>query len=196
MIDPQPFRDAANRTDSLHVADLLDLHGRATLPALLLVSAVLSAMPVMGLGTVLSFVLFAIAWHWPSAAAMRRDSPTTTKLRGMRLEGAWCRRCLRLFARMYDLAGQRLRRRWLAWRHPRTTLAWRLWIAIMALVILLPLPLGNLLPGLSLVLLALGWIYKDGAALVLSVACGTAALGVVALSTHVLVSLVSGLLPA
>ena len=55
----------------------------------------------------------------------------------------------------------------------------------MALLILLPLPLGNLLPGISLVALSLGWIYKDGVALFVSLLCGSAGLVYGALTVHV-----------
>jgi hypothetical protein len=44
----------------------------------------------------------------------------------------------------------------------------------MGLVIFVPLPLGNVLPSLSLVLLSLGWMFRDGLALVLSAAAGLA----------------------
>ena len=44
----------------------------------------------------------------------------------------------------------------------------------MGLVIFVPLPLGNVLPSLSLVLLSLGWMFRDGLALVLSAATGLA----------------------
>jgi hypothetical protein len=44
----------------------------------------------------------------------------------------------------------------------------------MGLVIFVPLPLGNVLPSLSLVLLSLGWMFRDGLALVLSAVTGLA----------------------
>lgn len=195
MIRPQPFRDAAENAEGLRIADLLALHGRATLPALLLVVAVLSSLPVVGLGTVLSFAMFAIAWQWPARASSSSPRSAMQRVRDLQLNPQGARRCLLLLARLYDMAGNRLRRRWLAWRHPRTAPAWRVWIAAMAFLILLPMPLGNFLPCLSLVLLALGWIYRDGLALALSLVCGTAAVAFFALSAHVLIDLASGLLP-
>jgi hypothetical protein len=53
------------------------------------------------------------------------------------------------------------------------------WIALMGVVIFLPLPLGNLLPSLSLILLSLGWMFRDGVALLLSTAAGVAAVAYV-----------------
>jgi hypothetical protein len=196
MIRPQPFRDAAERGEGICVAELLDLHGRATLPALLLVVSVLSSLPLVGLGTVLSFAMLAIAWQWPARAGGGSASSPMARVQGLRLNAQGAQRCLRLLARLYELAGNLLRRRWLAWRHPRTAPIWRLWIGAMALLILLPMPLGNLLPCMSLVLLALGWIYRDGLALALSLVCGTAAVAFFAVSAHVLIDLARNWWPA
>lgn len=196
MIRPQPFRDAAERGDGIRIAELLELHGRATLPALLLVLAVLSSLPLVGLGTVLSFAMVSIAWQWPARTGPASPRSPLARVRDLRLNAPGARRCLLLLARLYDLAGQRLRRRWLAWRHPRTAPAWRLWIAAMAFLILLPLPLGNLLPCLSLMLLALGWIYRDGLALALSLVMGTAAVAFFAFSAHLLADLLGAWWPA
>jgi hypothetical protein len=54
---------------------------------------------------------------------------------------------------------------------------WALWIALMAALIFLPLPLGNVLPGTSLMLLSLGWLFRDGLALLLSAATGMVGVG-------------------
>lgn len=202
MIRPQPFRDAAQRGDGISVAELLALHGRATLPALLLVVSVLSSLPVAGLGTVLSLAMLAIAWRWPARASADAGAGAGTspspmaRVQHLRLPPPGARRCLLLFARLYDIAGGLLRRRWQLLRHPRTAPVWRLWIAAMALLVLLPMPLGNVLPCLSLVILALGWIYRDGLALLLSLACGTAAVAFFGLSAHLLIDLAGAWWPA
>jgi len=47
----------------------------------------------------------------------------------------------------------------------------------MAALIFLTLPLGNVLPGTSLMLLGLGWLFRDGIALLLATATGVAGLG-------------------
>jgi len=192
MIQGQVFRDAALRAESISVADLLRLHGRASWPGLLLVLAVLSTMPLAGVGTALSLPLLALAWGWPRPArrAAHRAPSFSDRFLGLRLGVTWSRRCLHLFAALYDTALSLMQRRWVMLRHPRTAWGWRLWIAAMALVIFLPLPLGNLLPGISLALLGLGWIYKDGIALTLSLIAGAAGLAYLALSVHVITALV------
>lgn len=198
MIQGHVFREAAQRAESVSVADLLRLHGRASWPGLLLVLSVLSTMPLAGVGTALSLPLLALAWAWPRPARRSSSAPRafSDRLLGLRLGVTWSRRCLNLFAVLYDTARARLARRWVLLRHPRTTWGWRLWIAAMALVILLPLPLGNLLPGLSLALLGLGWIYKDGVALTLSLIAGSAGLAYLALSLHLVTAVVVRLIPA
>lgn len=188
MIRGVAFREAAERADRVCVADLLRLHGRASWPGLLLMLSVLSTIPLAGVGTALSFPLFAIALRWPRPAGRPLDhgAPVPARLLEMRLGESWSRRTLHLFAALYDAARRTMRRRWSSLRYPRTAIGWRIWIAAMALLILLPLPFGNMLPGLSLALLGLGWIYKDGIALLLSLAAGAVALGYVALSVHLL----------
>lgn len=74
MLSPDAFRDAAHRAEGVSVADLLALHGRASWPALLLVLAVLSAIPLAGVGTALSLPLFAVAWGWPGRGRCDRAS--------------------------------------------------------------------------------------------------------------------------
>ena len=59
----------------------------------------------------------------------------------------------------------------------------------MAVVIFLPLPLGNVLPSLSLILLSLGWMFRDGLAMLLSAATGVGALGYVVSLGHLLTGL-------
>ena len=114
------------------------------------------------------------------------SAPLPRRVLEVRLGERWSRRCLTLLATLYTTARATMRRRLTACRHPRTFIGWRVWIAAMSVLILMPIPFGNLLPGVSLILLSLGWIYKDGVALLLSLVAGAAALGWCALSAHVL----------
>jgi hypothetical protein len=55
------------------------------------------------------------------------------------------------------------------------------------------LPLGNVLPSLSLVLLGLGWMFRDGLAMLLATAVGAAAVGFAILMADLIaVGLVQG----
>ena len=75
---------------------------------------------------------------------------------------------------MYEASQRCLRPRWAWLLHEGTRAWWGAWIGLMGLVIFVPLPLGNVLPSLSLVLLSLGCMFRDGLALLLSTAIGLA----------------------
>lgn len=158
----------------LSLRELLQLHGEASGAVLLMLMSLLSTLPVAGAGTVLSLGIFALAWAWLRG----RDSlHLPDRLASLQLSALWTRRCLHSLAWTYERAERWLRPRWTALSHARTRFWWALWIALMGLLIFLPLPLGNLLPGTSLMLLSLGWLFRDGIALLLSAATGVAGVG-------------------
>jgi hypothetical protein len=173
----QRLREAAgDGTDSLRLSlrELLQLHGDHSGAVLLMLMALLCTVPIAGAGTVLSFGLFALAWAWLRG----RDSlHLPDRLAGLQLSATWTRRCLHSLAWTYERAERWLRPRWQALCHARTRFWWALWIALMAALIFLPLPLGNVLPGTSLMLLGLGWLFRDGLALLLSAATGMVGVG-------------------
>lgn len=158
----------------LSLRELLQLHGEGSGAVLLMLMALLSTLPVAGAGTVLSLGIFALAWAWLRG----RDSlQLPERLATLTLNETWTRRCLHSLAWTYERAECWLRPRWPALCHARTRWGWALWIALMGALIFLPLPLGNVLPGTSLMLLSLGWLFRDGLALLLSAATGMAGVG-------------------
>ena len=69
-----------------------------------------------------------------------------------------------------------LRPRWV-WLHSmRLRWFWSVWVVLMALIIFLPIPLGNLFPAVSLLMFGLGLLTRDGLMLVLSLLLGLAGL--------------------
>jgi len=182
------FRRAARRETAaapglrLTLPDLLQMHGQASTAVLLMLAALLSAVPIAGAGTVLAFLILAIAWRWPRSAPVLPQ-----RLGALALSERWSRRCLAALAWIYGAANAFLRSRWTVLCHQRLHAWWAGWIAAMGLVILLPLPLGNLLPSLSLVLLSLGWMFRDGLTLLLSALVGTGGIAFGLATTHWLV---------
>lgn len=158
----------------LSLQELLDLHGEASGPVLLMLLALLTTLPVAGAGTVLSLGLFALAWAWWRG---HDGLALPQRLAGFELNETWTRRCLHGLSWAYARAERWLRPRWTSLCHARTRGGWALWIALMAALIFLPLPLGNVLPGTSLMLLGLGWLFRDGLALLLSTVAGIAGVG-------------------
>jgi hypothetical protein len=171
MSSPQPSSpdDAHDPT----LDELLRQQGAASTPMLLLVLALLCVLPLAGVGTVLSWAIALLALSWARGAPPPQLPP---RLGGFRLGPRWSRRVLRALHGLRWLQGQWFRARLQLLAHPRTALFWAAWIALMAFIIFLPLPLGNVLPALSLVLLALGWMARDGLALLLSAASGAGAI--------------------
>ncbi len=180
-----PVADAADLR--LNLAELLRLHGDSSTAVVLMLMALLTVVPIAGAGTVLSLGILAIAWGW----ARGRDTvDLPDRLGALSLNERWTGRCLHGLAWMYERANRWLRPRWSVWSHSATRWGWGVWIALMAAVIFLPLPLGNVLPSLSLILLSLGWMFRDGIALAVSALTGCAAIAYAASLAHLLVQLV------
>jgi len=128
-----------------------------------------------------------MAWHWrhvarsgdaqPGAPPARLGGPKwlPERLAQARLDETWSRRCLHGLAWLYGHAGRRLRERMVGLSAAGTRPFWAVWIALQGFVIFLPLPFGNVLPAASLVLMCLGWMFRDGLALLGSALVGSAA---------------------
>jgi hypothetical protein len=176
---PQRLRQAAEQHRAadpgadltLSLQDLLRLHGESSLAVLLMLLAVVSVLPVAGAGTVMSVGIWVVAWSWARARETLNLPP---RLGQLSLNERWSGRCLHGLAWLYETSHRCMRPRWAWLSHAGTRAWWGGWIGLMGLVIFVPLPLGNVLPSLSLVLLSLGWMFRDGLALVLSAATGLA----------------------
>jgi hypothetical protein len=166
-------------TPSLNVGQLLRLHGEASAAVLLLLVSLLSLTPLLGVS--LLVLLIAYGWHRPDLAV-----PIPARLAALPLGESWSSRIQALLAAVQRWAKRWLRPRWTLLLAPATHQAWGCWIGAMGLLILLPLPFANVFPAISLALLSLAWVARDGLALVVSAALGAAGLGYVFLMSHLL----------
>ena len=103
MIKPEIFASAAQSCGRLSLSELLGLHGPASPAVLLLVLSVLCVLPVFGVGTALSFAIFAMAWRW---GALTRGGTSlgnglSDRLGQLSLSETWSRRCLQGLAWMF-----------------------------------------------------------------------------------------------
>ena len=185
------LRAAAGLTDEgVSLQWLAQAHGPAAHGSLLLLLAVPCLLPVPGAGTVVGMGILALAlalWRTPGALAgaparcaggfHAAETPPAggraaaftlpARVGALRLSPRWAARVLRLLAATYALAGRLSRQRLshLATAHPRLLLA--ALVAAMAVIIVLPIPFGNVLPALALMLLGIGLVFHDGVAVLL-----------------------------
>ena len=164
------------KPEAVTLHDLLVLHGDASLVVVLMVLSIFTVTPLAGVGTVLSFAILAIAWRWASSGEGRTKLPFEKSLSNIALGPVWGERTLRLLATLYARADRWLRPRLPGFFHARWMPCWATWIAAMAAIIFLPLPLGNILPSISLVLLCLAWMFRDGLACLGALLVGTTAM--------------------
>ncbi len=184
------YRSRCGQDDAvrLSLADLVLLHGHSSAYVLLIVMAALSMVPVAGAGNVMGFGLLAMAWAlWRG----QDEVHLPTRIGQMALGRRWADRVLDALAWLYGVADRWLRPRWRYLLHRATRYWWSAWIVTMTGIIFLPLPLGNVLPSLSLILLGLGWMFRDGVALVAALLTGASAMAYTALFWGVVVQAVS-----
>jgi hypothetical protein len=143
---------------------LAQAHGHAAHGTLLLLMAVPRLLPVPGVGTVLGLGMAALA-----AAMWWGHSSVCLPQRAAELEHSrrWAQRVLGLIASAYSMAGRFARARLShlasADRRSWTAVA----IGLMSVIVVLPIPFGNLLTALAMKLIGLGLV-ADNAQLVAS----------------------------
>jgi len=143
---------------------LAQAHGPAAHGTWLLLMAVPCLLPVPGVGTVLGLGMAALA-----AAMWRGHSPASLPRRvaELQLSRHWAQRVLGMLASAYAVAGRFARAR----LSHLASVGRRSWtaaaIGLMALIVVMPIPFGNVLPALALMLIGLGLVFRDGVAVVL-----------------------------
>ena len=165
----QRLRDAAAAlgTDRLSMGCLARLCEIGSSSWLLALLGALCVLPVPGVGTVLGTGIAAMA------VAMWRgslDAPLNDRIAGFELSRAWAQRVLRTLAAFHSIEGRLVRPRW-SWlvrvfSQRRTAIL----VGVLAVLIALPIPFGNLFPALALVCLGVGLPSRDGAVLLLGIA--------------------------
>ena len=158
---------------------LAHAHGPAAHGTWLLLMAVPCLLPVPGVGTVLGLGMVALAvamWRGQSAACLPR------RVAELELSSHWAQRVLGMLASAsaYAVAGRfaKARLSHLASAEGRSWTAAA--IGLMALIVVMPIPFGNVLPALALMLIGLGLVFRDGVAVVLGLAMAALAMCVTA----------------
>lgn len=143
------------------VDGLLQAHGPAAHGSLLLLMAVPCLLPIPGTGTVLGIGVLALAlalWRGHEEAALPR------RVGSLEMPRHWAQRVLSMLARVYGTAGRWSRERLRPCVEPAAHRALALLVGLMAFLIILPIPMGNVLPAVALILIGLGLVFRDGLA--------------------------------
>lgn len=156
---------------------LAQAHGPAANGTWLLLMAVPCLLPVPGVGTVLGLGMTALAaamWRGQSSACLPR------RVAELELSRTWAQRVLGMLASVYCVAGRfaRARLTHLASSERRSWTAAA--IGLMAFIVMMPIPFGNVFPALALMLIGLGLVFRDGVAVVLGLAMAILAMCVTA----------------
>lgn len=155
------------------LAALAEAHGGAWQASLLVLLAAPCLLPIPGVGSLLSIglALLGLTLWWQAPHA---DLPARLGRLSLPSEGA--SRGLALLARFYDLVHGVTRPRLTALAGPSA----RWWLGpmtlVMALLIFLPIPFGNLLPAVSLMLAGVALAARDGLLMLASLTMGAGAL--------------------
>jgi hypothetical protein len=157
----QRLRRAAAGLEGERVAlgDLAAAHGPSALGTLLVLTALPCMLPLPGTGTVLGSGLALLALAMWRGQDVSRLPP---RVAAYTMPVAAGRQVLNLAATFYAAAGRIARERWPhhgrndppAWMPP--LVAW------LALLIVLPIPFGNILPALAVTAFGLGLVFRDG----------------------------------
>lgn len=156
---------AETAAEDIPLQQLADAHGRAAIGTLMALLAMPCVLPIPGVGTALGWGILALAvalWRGHQEVAL------PSRVAQLTLPRVFAQKVLRVLARFYGLASVWSRERLGHWLAPKAAR----WLApnlgLMAVLIILPIPFGNVLPAVSVVLLGLGLAFRDGLAVLLS----------------------------
>ena len=155
---------AAITDERVSMRAMAQAHGPEAHGTLLLLLAMPCLLPVPGVGTVLGLGMAALAvamWRGHSATCLPQ------RVANLELPRDWAERVLIGLASAYALAGRHAKARLshLAVSGRRSAMA--LAVGLMAVIVVMPIPFGNVLPALALMLIGLGLVFRDGVAVIL-----------------------------
>ncbi len=162
----QRLRDAAAaiQDERVSMRAMAHAHGPEAQGTLLLLLAMPCLLPVPGVGTVLGLGMAALAvamWRGHCAPCLPQ------RVAELELPRHWAQRVLVGLASAYALAGRHARARMshlaISGRRSATALA----VGLMAAIVVMPIPFGNLLPAVALAFIGLGLVFRDGVAVIL-----------------------------
>lgn len=167
--------DSLSGASRVSMGDLVDRLGASSFGLLLLLLAILALLPIPGpigqvFGAALAFVGFQVMRNarriWLPHRIRRAHLPVPLLVATIRRFVPWLRWCERAMSR----------RRLLALTSAKVRVALGCAVIVLAGIIALPIPLGNLLPALAIMTIALALLERDGAVVIVAIAMTTIAI--------------------
>lgn len=115
----------------------------------------------MVLGTGIAALALAM-WRGQTSACLPKQVAQST------LPLIWARRVLRMLARFYAGSARLASTRMTSFARVGPRSATACLVGLMAVLIILPIPFGNVLPALTLMLVGLSMVFRDGAAMLVA----------------------------
>ena len=153
--------------------DMAHAHGPEAYGTLLLLLAMPCLLPVPGVGTVLGMGIAALAvamWRGHCAPCLPQ------RVAELELPRHWAQRVLVGLASAYAVAGRHARARLSHLASVGRGSATAIAVGLMAAIVVVPIPFGNVLPALALMFIGLGLVFRDGVAVVLGLVVSGVAL--------------------
>jgi hypothetical protein len=154
---------------------LAEAHGGAWQASLLVLLAAPCLLPIPGVGSVLSLALALLGLMLWLQAPHADLPPRLARLARLSLPREGATRSLALLARFYEFSHRLTRPRLMLLAGPSA----RWWLGpmtvVMAVLIFLPIPFGNLLPAISLMLAGVALAARDGLLMLASLGVGAGA---------------------
>jgi hypothetical protein len=171
----QRLRDAAAamQEERVSMQAMAQAHGPEAHGTLLLLMATPCLLPVPGVGTVLGLGMAALAvamWRGHCAPCLPQ------RVAELELPRHWAQRVLVGLASAYAVAGRRAKPRLSHLASVGRRSATALAVGLMAAIVVMPIPFGNVLPALALMFIGLGLVFRDGVAVVLGLVVSGVAL--------------------
>jgi hypothetical protein len=171
----QHLRTAADNIENDHISlsEIVALHGTSTLGAILTLLAIPSLIPSMGVGWVLSLGIMAVA---TAMLLGREEVYLPRRVKNVKIRRDLAAKLLRGLAKVYGWTGKIARPR-LGILTQRTAKRWlAIKVFIMAFIIFLPIPAGNTMPAIPLVILGPALIFSDGIGVLIALVAAVLAL--------------------
>jgi len=143
---------------NLQIEDIMHLHQKSSTILLSLIIAFLSLFPIPGNGILFGPFLLLLAIGFLFSYTI----PIPNKIMNLSFSHKVSKNILLGFFHLWRLITKYCKARYEVMSQPFTKIFWFFIWVTMCVLIILPIPFGNMLPSITLVTFFLGWILKDG----------------------------------